>query len=532
MSNNYSNQEIIPLNVAGSTKFGRYPKINAEQTFNMFLSDGWLVSSPGYKVRVMIDNSSEGVGRRVFTSDRWGKMIAVIDNGVYSVDSNLSHTLLFKLNTSVGDVFIDENNNFQIGICDKKDIWVYNWKTGAVTLAAVDSETPLNFLPGYITYQDTYFISPDISTFQNVAPPVPSDSNSTWRLSVSGDGTTWPFDAQHQGTLQTKASYATAALRVPGRGNLLFVFGKTVTEPWYDVGNQLFPYQRNSTENIDYGCQNTATIATLENLVVWLGFNEKSGYSILYSDGGKAEKISTDGIDFRLGELNHPELSFGFLYEQYGHIFYQITFYHPSDNITYIYDFRTNSFFTLTDENQNFHIAKNVAFFNNTYYFVSTRDGNIYELNGSFNTYDYGNGKEYEIPRFRILPNFRYADSSYYIINNITFNIEQGLDPKAKTQLKKFMSTEDGRLITTESFQKIILNQNLDNYVPKVSISLSKDGGVSFGSFVDRELNSIGNNLNRLIYWQLGIANDIVIQIRFISTYRSVCANGEMVVSK
>ncbi len=38
----------MPLDIVGSTKFGRYPKISVEQTWNMIISDGFLVPFAGY----------------------------------------------------------------------------------------------------------------------------------------------------------------------------------------------------------------------------------------------------------------------------------------------------------------------------------------------------------------------------------------------------------------------------------------------------------------------------------------------------
>ena len=151
--------------------------------------------------------------------------------------------------------------------------------------------------------------------------------------------------------------------------------GSTVTEPWQDVGATLFPYQRNSSVNIDYGCLNPATIAFNENFVIWLAANEKSGPFIAYSTGGDINKISTDGIDFKFTQLKNPANSYGFLFRQDGHQIYQITF--PDDNLTYIYDFNTKKFFTLCDENFNAHIAKRIAFLIDKYYFVSFVDGNL-----------------------------------------------------------------------------------------------------------------------------------------------------------
>ena len=310
-----------------------------------------------------------------------------------------------------------------------------------------------------------------------------------------------------------KPDRTVAAVRFPGRGNLLLVFGETVTEQWIDVGNPLFPYQRSQSSNMDFGCLNAATIAEMDNIVCWLGANEKSGPVIMYSTGGDINHISTDGIDFRFAQLKEPQNSYGFMFKQDGHVIYVITF--PTDNISYMYDFNTKAFFTLTDEHMNYFIAKRVVFFDDKYYFVSFRDGNLYELGTNYTNYDYGNGKVYEIPRIRILPPIRLPDQSRFIVGYTAFTIEQGEIPFDARDTTFALATEDMNLLAMEN--NILLGGGF-NYrinVPRVDYSVSKDGGVNFGSTVSRELNPQGIRQNRLAFWRMGQANDFTQKISF-----------------
>lgn len=463
----------FPLKMVGSTAFGRYPKISVEQTFNMIESDGWLVPFAGYKKVLTI--SAKGKGRGIFNSARANKLILVVDNGVYSIDSGISSSKIATIQTYSGDVFMDENDKSQIGICDKSNIYVYDYSDGTFEKA----ETP-DFRPGYLTFQDGYLISSDLN-------------NPAWRLSDPNDATSWPSTSNSIGTFQTKASNTVACVRLPGKGNALFVFGSTVTEAWNDVGYQLFPYQRSSSFNIDYGCLNQATIASGDRFVIWLGSNEKSGPVILYSDGGEAIPLSeVDGINFRLANLSHPEKSYGSLFEQDGHIFYMITFYDPADNLSLAYDFKTKGFYTLTDESMNYHIAKKIVFFNGRYYFISINDGNLYELSSDYTTIDYGNGLINEIPRIRIPPPITQPNRDPFIVSSVSFPIEMG------------QNKEDA----------------------KVYLSISNDGGESFGNNVDMKLNAFGKRKNRFIFWNCGYTNEFTPQFRFYGKNRFVVSNG------
>lgn len=470
----------LPLKLIGSNKFGRYPKMSSEQTYNMIISDGWFVPFGGYKRVVTINQ--EGEGRGIYSSAKLNKLFAVIDDEVWSFDPSLSQTLIGTMESFTGDVFISENNVGQLAFSDSQNLYIYDSTDGSFTelTAAV-----LGFTPGYLTFQNGRFVSPDLQTNQ-------------WRLSDIGNGLSWPFDAQHVGEVSTKPTRAVACIRFPGRGNLLLVFGETVGEQWFDVGAQLFPYQRNQSTNIDYGCINPATIASNEDVVCWVSANEQSGPAIMYTMGTEVKKISTDGIDFKLADLQHPKNCYGFMLRLDGHVCYVVTW--PEDNLSYLYDFNTDMFFTLTDEKMNAFIAKKVAFFNNNYYFVSLNDGNLYQLNSEFLTYDYGDGDIKEIPYIRICPNIAFPDQSRFNIGYMGFTIQQG----------------------TFAFY----DTDTDN-IPHIDLSLSKDGGTAYGSNVRKTMRPQGIRANRLLWRQLGSANDLVPQFRFHGLNgRFVCSDG------
>ena len=254
----------------------------------------------------------------------------------------------------------------------------------------------------------------------------------------------------------------------------LFVFGNTVAESWQDVGATLFPYQRNNSFSIDYGCLSPETISSAFGKLVWLGSNEKSGVSLMYTQGGPPVRISNDGLDFVFDSLKSPEDSFGFLYRSNGHVFYQLTF--KTDNLTYLYDFNTENFYTLTDDKLNHHIAKRITFFNNKYYFISFDVAYLYEMDPEITDYD---GKE--IPRFRICSNIRLPSADKFIMQNFTITMESGYSRKPQA----------------------------------VDLSISRDGGASYQNVVRKTLNPLGKRQNVLNFYRMGMANDAVPKFGF-----------------
>ena len=530
-------KEEIELKIVGGNLYGRFPKISDEQTFNMLVSDTYLVPFPGYKKVKTFSHRSVN-GRDIYSSSRGNLMIVVVDNLVFKVAgprNNLIVQQLFTLNSYSGDVTIDENLLGQIAICDQVNFWIYNFNTGIYEMAVLPTNpnTGVVIRPGYVTYHDGYFIVPDTTS-------------GNWYLSQINNGLDWFWGASSDavyGSIQTKPDNAVAVLRAPGRGNLIYVFGQNVTEMWNDVGAQLFPYQRNNSISIDYGCVSSSTIAAQDDKVVWLGINEHSGPVLMVTTGSSIDKISTDGVNYKLDLVQFPEQSYAFFFRDSGHLIYQITFVNPADNFSLAYDFETKIFVSPTDENMNFHIAQKMAYYNNIYYFVGITDGALYETGSEYTNYDYTEPSNLlpnpnvpqikTIPRDRIVRTMRYKDGSKFNVPILALTIEQGNDPYYKGSYKKYITTEGGNVLSQEQPYGFVGNYlstevRLANYQPRIDMSMSIDGASTFGSEVSVELNPLGDRANRVTWYQLGSANEMTLRFRFWSNARIVVTDGEI----
>lgn len=605
----------VPVNIAGSSTFGRYPKISQEKTYNMFVSENWLVPYAGYEIAIsstLLGNGTEGRG--IFKSTKLNALVVIINDQVWLIrivfdqitDKVLitSRANIGKIQTTTGVVYITENNKPQILISDNQNLYIYD-----TTVSSTVQIVPfLNFTPGYITFHDTYFIAA-ASNDLTYTPP----ANNTWRLSLQNQGylntstftgssttitplsvsgifngdpiiftgtstlnpgqvyyignyngstfqvflsaadalsltnpqtvdssgslstTAWPSTSSFVGLLQTKPDNVQAVVRFPSKGNMIFVMGSIVTEAWFDTGAQLFPYQRTNQYNIDYGCLSPASVAYMDEVVVWLAQNEKSGPIIMYSKGGMPEKITTDGIDFLFAQLQNPQDSQGFLYRQDGHLFYHINFY--SDNISLFYDFNTNKFYHASDQNLNYFIASEIAYTSNQYYFVTKNNGNLFAFDTTFTTYqDVLSNKlttpiDFEIPRIRICKNIRLPTQDYFIANDIGFTIESGETnylEQNQTGPTQFilLNNQNFLLLNGQQFNLLSLEDASTQETPMVFLSASYDGGAVFGSEWAYQLPAIGYRRNRLMWWQLGVANDFVPRFRFQGIGRFVVTEG------
>lgn len=566
MLNRRGNFKEIPLDIVGSSTFGRYPKISTAKTVNMFISDGFLVDYAGYAIAIPMSAFVHGgKGRGCFTSTKLNSIVAIVGGWVYLVEISYQQLLptiftysvtpVGAMQSTTGNVSITENNIPQVVVSDFKNLYVYdplNSGSPVTTFyigTADGNGAPLKFTPGYVDFHDNYIIV-TASNDNNYSPA----ANNTWYLS-SFNGTTkqifWENDPTTVGLLQTKPDDIQAVVRFPSKGNAILVIGSIVTEAWFDQGLELFPYVRSNAYNIDYGTINPATIARADDLVVWLAQNEKSGPIIIYTRGQSFQKITTDGIDFLFANLKNPADSQGFIFRQDGHLIYHLNFY--TDNFSLFYDFNTEKFFHATDENGNHFIANSMVFFNNQYYFLSNSDGNMYAFDTIFTTY---NGAE--IPRMRICSNTRLPKQEYFIVNDLGFTIEQGTTEAQKqstgaqffvtqdgkkliTQANNiFFVTQDGKLLGTQDGKNIVSQQNdlsdffflIDQnpgylYInPRVDLSVSIDGGESFGNDMPYNMNPLGKRKNKIQWWQGGAANDFVPRFKFWGLGRFVAYDG------
>jgi len=63
---------------------------------------------------------------------------------------------------------------------------------------------------------------------------------------------------------------------------------------------------------------------------------------------------------------------------------------------------------------------------------------------------------------------------------------------------------------------------------PRVDLSISIDGGATFGNEWSYNLNPLAHRKNRLMWWQIGAVNDLVCQFKFWGFGRFVAFDGQV----
>ena len=523
-----SNGTQIPVRIVGSSIFGRHPIISDERTWNMFISDEWLINFAGYDQAVEILGVGTE-GRGLFHSVRGNFMLTVLGANIYRIDDNLGWTFLYSIATSTGEVFMDENLSSQIVIVDgSATAYIYNYSTAvnAVQVAAFTGAAQ-DFIPNYVTYQNTYFIFGNGKT---------DSSGSQWFIYKADTGVTaWSIKYVQTLTLQTKPDFAKACIRIPSHGNNLLVLGSSVGEIWTNVAG-LQTYQRQSSINIDYGVASVSTIASSDDMIAWLGINEKSSPAIMVMTGGKAERLSTDGIDYLLSQVSRPDKSTAMFYRQDGHVFYILTFYDESDNFSIMYDFTTQKFFDITDWDFTYHPARQIAYFNNHVYFASLKQGSIMRLSTDLTSISTDIQNDYEIPRIRKCDTFRLPGSERFIANQFTFTIENGVEQDVDFQYEcdgYILGEASGAIMYSEDDLPLLIEGgSCQIYRPRIDVTISKNGGETYGNAVPYFMHATGSYKNLPRFNKLGEANQFTIQMRFWGFGAVVASNGVLEIYK
>lgn len=483
MASSGHQQITLPVLISGSSKFGRYPLISAERTYNRYVSDNFGVDFSGWIKRTTFEGNIEG--RAAFVSDG-GFILVVRGASVYRLAHiNSTPIFLFNIGSSTGLVTIAENLSSQIAIVGGGECWIYNYVDNSFAQFTLDPD----IVPNYVTYQNSFFL------FGNQRS---SPNSSIWAVYDGDSGTNINLNIKL--AIQTKKNIAQAVIPIPGAGNNALVMGQTVAEPWQQRGGSQ-NYYKNSSTNCDYGLASVETIASQDKMVVWLAVNQSSSPVIMVYDGSRSQAISTDGITYLLDTVRFPGQSYASFYRQDGHLFYLLSFYNPADNFTVMYDFNTRMFFDVTDWDFSVFPGRQMIRYEGQDYFISYKDGQLYEIGSDISYIQTGDDVQYEIQRIRTCDTQMPPNGEPFDVDSFTYIIENGTVPQ---------------------------DFSTDPSPPRIDIRLSNNGGYTFGNIVPFYMEPTGHFLSRPYIPNLGRFNRLTIQMRFWSKWRFVTGNGQL----
>lgn len=396
-------------------------------------------------------------------------MYGVFGENVYSFDEMLNKTLLGTLETTVGYVSIDANNGGQIIFVDGQ--FGYIWNTLTTTWAKI---TDVNFPTAPI---DAIFLDGFFCVLEGLT--------TEFSLSELNNGLVWPPDsfAQVQAYPGTNVGCGIVNRRI-------YFFKETSTEVWYNAGQSgAVPFRPDRNLLFNYGCLTPASIASDFGYLFWLARDESGIGSVMMTTGQTPVKISDPSIDELISSFTDPSDISCYIYKDDGHVFYVMNW--TTDDTTLVVDVTMNNSWHKMQMIQHKpvldvvysantrHLGNCHAFFNDKHYLGSYKAPILYQFSR-----DFPNNDGETMRRVRVCPPWFVEGYRMAQINLIQIDMAYGTN--------------------------IDIGLEVDS---QLYISISRDGGHTYGSDVGASMGKIGNTLARALYRNKGICRSLVVKI-------------------
>lgn len=464
--------KMIPYNIVSSFDREIQQKIGSQSIINMYIIMDPMGKNPpaqydlpGILTALRIGDDSSQVCRGFIWQGNY--FYAVFGPQVYRIDKNLRPiTIGPLLSTDRGIVRISKNEN-EIIFQDGVEGYVWNFTTQIATFPIPRTGTSAGF-PGQpldVVNLNGYLISI-------------SGETDNWNWSGINAALSW--DAADTNKLESEPDTCTAIATINQK---LFIFGNTICEQWYDdpTSNDE-PWQRNNNMLFQFGTQARGSLVTNYQLMIWLASTKNGVDSIKMSDGGVPMTISPNFLNYLFLQY---QAEFGIsdavamMYQENGHTFYEITF--PAANATWVYDISTQEWSQRQMNNGDCFIGRYFVNFDGISYVGSGVDNRIFFLDSKIGTYD-----EESFTRIIIGSKFELPTLKNFAIDRWQFDFLSGV------------GSSNG------------INSN-----PLAYLSLSRDGGETYGNRMKLETGKIGQRTLRTWYNRLGMGTSFIPKLEF-----------------
>lgn len=294
----------------------------------------------------------------------------------------------------------------------------------------------------------------------------------------------------------------------------VFLFSNFYTEVWENAGiGTNLPLRRNNGLLMEYGTAAVGSIVTGFDKMMFLSQDRDGLGSVMEVIGTESIPVSNRALDFQLAQYasaNQISDARGIFVKDNGIIFYRLNF--TAANHTYVYNVTLSNPQTeegkLWHEEQvldgDRHPAQTHGFFNGNNFYGSFDQPILYQVSPSFVTND---GEA--IPRIRIGRSFVPAMYNRLRIDRFMLDVIQGQAIINNLNGILDLLAENNNVIDTENGLDILLESSsiLASYStinPTVFLSISKDGGVTYGYRQNAQMGAIGDRTFRTVWRKLG----------------------------
>jgi len=368
-------------------------------------------------------------------------------------------------------------------------------------------------LPTPLNNTDTYYAIFIDATHIELATTYANAIAGT-EITLTGDGT-GTHTITSLGELQlgsiTSDTGTIVACRVLHRR--LFLFSQFFTEVWENAGlGSNLPFRRNNSLLMEFGTPCIGSIDTSFDILIFLAQSRKGLGSVMKVTGVQPIPISTLALDNQLSDYaaqgQIADCS-GFMVQESNIIFYRMNF--TLANHTYVYNVSLsnpqapggNLWHEEEILNGDRHPAQTSCYLNGVNYVGNYASPIRYILDKNVYTNDGEAIRRMRITKAVVPPGYQRIR-----IDRLQIDLLQGhLDVLVERHEDIDLLSELGFTLTTESGTDIILEQDADTFTPEKSfvfLSISKDGGQTYGYSVKAPMGNVGQRTFRTLWRKLG----------------------------
>jgi hypothetical protein len=402
-------------------------------------------------------------------------IVAVAGSGAYTISALGVVTSIGTLQTSAGLVSMVDNGVLLFIVDGTK---CYGWDGTTFTSPITDANIPNGATT--VAYNDTFFIceTPSVNGQYAVSP------------SFYTVGTAWNALA-----IGNASSNPDPLLAVDTDHGFLIPWGSSSIEFHQDVGTSPLPYTPIVSATQQVGLAAKFSRAKFDNTMAFLGTNLQGGYSVYKLFGFQPFVISSRDIDAYLVNFSTVSDATAISYMWDGHAFYLLTF--PSAGRSFLYDGTTN----VWSEQQSGtgligrYVGNLAIVFNGQVYISDYSNGNIYQLSDQVFT-DNGNAC------MRLIQTRHIHDGGNMMaIDEVFLDLETGVGL-----------------------------QSGQGSNPQIMVSVSKDGGRTFGNERLMSIGMVGQYKGpRATLRRFGAARDFVFRFRMTDPVKFAVTYGAAV---
>jgi hypothetical protein len=278
---------------------------------------------------------------------------------------------------------------------------------------------------------------------------------------------------------------------------------------------------------LEFGTPAVGSISVSFDTMCFLSQTKDGLGPVMQVNGTQPIPISTNVLDNQLSQYNAVQQISdcrAFLMRENGLIFYRMNF--TAANHTFIYNI------TLSDPTQDEtklwheeevlngdrHPAQTHAYFNGLNYVGSYNSTTLYVLDPDTFTNDGDAIRRMRISRPFVPPGYQRTRIDRFQLDLLQGQIEQ-INPSI---IDLILFTEDEFEIDTEDGIPILLEQGLEvnnaQLEPFVYLSISRDGGQTFGYIIKAPMGQVGERAFRTVWRKLGViprGQAFVVKIEF-----------------